>query len=63
MALIGVFRSSTLSPALKRLVKTDAFTLFYLSHLFFYPYMLLLVLHAEASTLRARRCLHACNIA
>jgi hypothetical protein len=48
MALMGIFRggSGALKPLLK-LLRIDAFTLFYVTHLFFYAYPVLLLLHAR----------------
>jgi hypothetical protein len=53
MALIGMLRSRPLAAPARKLLRVDAFTLFYLSHLFFYAYIVLLLLHARA---RARAC-------
>jgi hypothetical protein len=47
MALIGVLRGRPLSALARRFFRVDAFTLFYISHLFFYAYLVLLLLHAK----------------
>jgi hypothetical protein len=48
MALIGLLRARPLAAPARKLLRVDAFTLFYLSHLFFYAYIVLLLLHAHS---------------
>ena len=48
MAIIAMVRARPMTKTARRLFKVDAFTLFYLSHLFFYAYIVLIILHAHA---------------
>jgi hypothetical protein len=44
MAIIAMLRARPMSKTARKLFKVDAFTLFYLSHLFFYAYIVLIIL-------------------
>ncbi len=48
MAIIGMLRRRAMTQPAAKLFRVDMFTLFYLSHLFFYAYLVLLILHAQA---------------
>ena len=48
MAIIAMLRARPLTKTARKLFRVDAFTLFYLSHLFFYAYVVLIILHARS---------------
>ena len=48
MAIIAMLRARPLTKTARKLFRVDAFTLFYLSHLFFYAYVVLVILHARS---------------